>query len=175
MQILGIDIGFASLGWAIVDDTRGVVMCGVIRTEKAAKKVQVRSSEDNIKRAQVLYSDLRDIIQNNTVDLIATESMSWPRSAGVVAKMGIAWGVLASIAYQFNLVMVQSSPMELKRKVCGDGKASKERMIAEIQSRNPNMVWPKQTALHEHVADAIGATIACQDSDYVKWLRNLKT
>jgi crossover junction endodeoxyribonuclease RuvC len=175
MRIIGIDAGFASLGWAVVDIGESVltpIMCGVIRTEKATKKVQVRSSEDNIKRAQVIYKNLVAIIGGSSVKLIATESMSWPRNAGVVAKMGIVWGVIASVAEVYNLPVIQSSPMEIKRKVTGDGKSNKERMIAEIRQRFPTLSWPTQETLHEHVADAVGAVIACQESEYVKWASN---
>jgi crossover junction endodeoxyribonuclease RuvC len=173
MVILGIDIGFASLGWALCEvkpDYFEPLACGVIRTEKANKKIQLRSSEDNIRRAQDLLSGLDLVTLVRKPQAIATESMSWPRSAGVVAKMGIAWGVLASFAYQHGLPMVQSSPMEVKRQFVGDGKASKERMIAWAKAEYPTLKLPTQETLHEHAVDAIAAVYACRTSEAFKWL-----
>lgn len=171
MNVLGIDPGFSSLGWAVVEVTKtrfAPATCGVLRTEKSAKKINVRGSEDNIRRAQFLYTDLFKLVAENDIKIICTETMSWPRNAGVVAKMGIAWGCIASIACQHGIPIIQASPMEIKRKVTGDGKASKERMIAEIK-KYPNLIWPTQETLHEHAADAVGAVIACRDSEMLQW------
>jgi Holliday junction resolvasome RuvABC endonuclease subunit len=172
MNVLGIDCGFGSLGWAVADCSNGIIrpiLCGVLTTEKSSKKQNVKATEDNIRRAQDLYSGLRNLIESEQVSLIATETMSWPRNAGVVAKMGIAWGVIASVAGQYAIPIIQASPMEIKRKVAGDGKASKERMIQAIQVAFPYLGLPHQLGLQEHAADAVGAIIACQDSELMKW------
>jgi Holliday junction resolvasome RuvABC endonuclease subunit len=100
--------------------------------------------------------------------------MSWPRNAGVVAKMGIVWGVIASIAKVHNLPMIQSSPMEIKRITTGDGKASKERMISTFQALYPDLVWPTQVALHEHCADALGSILSASGSVFFQWARQSK-
>lgn len=174
MNVLGIDCGFGSMGWAVANFSSGALsptLCGVITTEKSTKKQNVKATEDNIKRAQILYTKLLGLISENQVGIIATETMSWPRNAGIVAKMGIAWGTIACAASQFNLPIVQASPMEIKRQVTGDGKASKERMIETIHRRYPYLSLPHQTGLQEHAVDAVGAIIACQDSELMKWVR----
>jgi crossover junction endodeoxyribonuclease RuvC len=171
MYILGIDPGFASLGWAICTQEQGKLhaqLCGVITTEKSTKKLNTRSSEDNIRRAQNMYTDIAGLLTNYPINMVCTETMSWPRNAGVVAKMGIAWGVIASACHQWRVMMLQASPMEIKRAVTGDGKASKERMIASIKSRFPELSLPPQETLQEHAADAVGAVIACQESQLFK-------
>lgn len=177
MKVLGVDIGFASMGIAVGTMSREgkveINLLGVLRTEKENKKVQLRSSEDNIKRAQVLYSGLSQVISQNNIGIITTESMSWPRNAGVVAKMGIAWGVLAAVASQCSLPMVQSSPVEIKKRVCGDGKASKEMIISEIKLHHPNLEWHKQETMWEHCADAAASIIAARDTELMKWVRSL--
>jgi crossover junction endodeoxyribonuclease RuvC len=171
MSILGIDPGFSSLGWAIVEqDKLGLLakFCGVIHTEKTSKKVQLRSSEDNIRRAQQIYEELNLLFQAYEINLICTETMSWPRNAGVVAKMGIVWGVIASVAQLHRVPMIQASPMEIKRAVTGNGKAGKDHMIATIRYKFPELNMPPQATLQEHAADAVGAVIACQTSQLFK-------
>jgi len=172
MRVLGIDPGFSSMGWAVGEVNAGVVRalyCGVIRTEKNTKKTNTRSSEDNILRAKVIQLALSDIITRYLIHVIATETMSWPRNAGVVAKMGIAWGVIASISGQYKLPIVQAAPMILKRKVTGNGKASKEEMIATIKSMYPDLAMPRQEVLQEHAADAVAAILACSDSELMQF------
>jgi Holliday junction resolvasome RuvABC endonuclease subunit len=85
--------------------------------------------------------------------------------------MGIAWGVIASAAEIRTVPIVQASPMEIKRRVTGDGKASKERMIETIRCRFPYLSLPHQLGLQEHAADAVGAVLACEDTQLMKWVR----
>jgi crossover junction endodeoxyribonuclease RuvC len=172
MKVLGIDPGFSSMGWAIADVDAGVVrveLIGVFRTEKDTKRTNTRSSEDNIRRAGMLYDCLCATIKCNNVKVIATETMSWPRNAGVVAKMGVAWGVIAAASRQYGVPITQASPMVLKRAVTGNGKASKEEMIAAIRTRYPDLKWPNQETLQEHAADAAGSIIACMDSELMRF------
>ena len=171
MRVLGIDPGFSSLGWAICEMfNRDLTasQCGVITTEKAKHLVQLRSSEDNIQRAQLIYHQLSKILSHNDIGLIATETMSWPRNAGVVAKMGIVWGVIASVSEQLSIPMLQASPIEIKKAVTGNGKASKEEMIASIKTKFPSLILPPQTTLQEHCADAVGAVMACQRTQLMR-------
>lgn len=172
MRVLGIDPGFSSMGWAVAEVRGGNVNplhCGVITTEKNTKKTNTRSSEDNILRAKQIHASLEFLFREHGIMLIATETMSWPRNAGVVAKMGIAWGVIAAIAGQYRLPVVQAAPMILKRKVTGNGKASKEEMIATISSRYPDLKLPKNTTQQEHAVDAVAAILACSDSELMQF------
>ena len=176
MKILGIDPGFSSLGWAFCEvKYPGEVepkYCGIIRTEKAGRKIQLRASEDNINRAQLIYSDLAALIIDYKITLVCTESMSWPRNAGVVAKMGIVWGVIASVCHQWRIPMLQVSPVEIKKNLTGSKQASKEEMIAEIVSRYPRLELPNQKVLQEHAADAVAAVLACRQSMLFKAMEN---
>lgn len=172
MKVLGIDPGFSAMGWAVATVADGSVeleTMGVIRTEKSLKKTNTRSSEDNIARARVLHNSLCSIVMVNAVKLIATETMSWPRNAGVVAKMGIAWGCIASVSAQYCIPIVQASPMILKRAVTGNGKASKEDIISAIRAMYPSVLWPSRVDMHEHAADAVGSIIACRDSELMRF------
>ena len=176
MNVLGIDPGFSSLGWAVCVARYPAelqpIYCGIIRTEKAGKKIQLRASEDNITRAQIIYAEIAGLLLSHKITLVCTESMSWPRNAGVVAKMGIVWGVIASVCHQWRIPMLQVSPVEIKKNLTGSKTASKEEMIAEIVSRYPKLELPSQKVLQEHAADAVAAVLACRQSMLFKALEN---
>jgi Holliday junction resolvasome RuvABC endonuclease subunit len=175
MNVLGIDPGFSSLGWSVIKAGKvdiDPLVCGVIKTEKAMRKVQVRASEDNIQRAQQIYNELDDLINNRAIQLICTETMSWPRNAGVVAKMGIVWGVISSVACRYGLPIIQASPVDIKFEMTQDKKASKEKMIEWVKMFFPTLEFPKQTILHEHCADATAAVWACRRSQLFMAMRN---
>lgn len=172
MNVLGIDCGFSSLGWAVASVEDGAIrplLCGVIRTEKQTKKTNTRSSEDNIRRAGELFDALSNIINQHNVRIICAETMSWPRNAGVVAKMGIAWGVIASVSFRYSVPITQASPMILKKAITGNGKSSKEEMIAKVREMFPQLELPNQSVLQEHAVDAVAAIIACEDSELMRF------
>jgi crossover junction endodeoxyribonuclease RuvC len=174
MNVLGIDPGFSTLGWAWVEVEEEFITplaCGVIQTEKAKNKVQLRSSEDNIQRAQSIYLHLRSLMRVNSIQLACTETMSWPRNAGVVAKMGIVWGVIAAVCEEEQVPLLQASPVAIKVAMTGAKQATKEVMIAHVKQRWPGLNLPTQKALQEHPVDALGAILACKDSQAWRMMR----
>lgn len=175
MFVLGIDPGFATLGLAIVDVAAAVTVARtwVFRTEKSPRKHAVRASDDNVRRAREIAEELRATIRTYRPAAIATEGQSWPRNAGASAKVGIAWGVLAAVADAHQLPMVQASPQQIKRVLCGVKTATKEQVIAAVEARFGEVGWPPQASLREHAADAIGAVVACLDSSVLQMARRM--
>jgi Holliday junction resolvasome RuvABC endonuclease subunit len=174
--VLGIDGGFASLGLSVVDlqpDHERLLDVWVVRTEKSAKKLGVRSGDDSIRRARELAHHVGLAITSHQPGAIALESPSWPRNAGVAAKMGMAFGVIAGLAEKHRLPLVMASPMDVKLAVARSKTATKEDVIAAIERRYPSVTWPSQKTLWEHAADAIGVVIACLDSDALRMARRL--
>lgn len=176
MIVLGLDPGFAALGLAAVDLTPGaerVERAWVVRTEKAARKVEVRASDDNVRRARQLAAELeRAVVEWGPVAL-AAEAQSWPRNAGASAKVGIAWGVVAALAERHGLPLVQASPQDVKRAVAGAKTASKGEVAAAVEARFPEVEWPRQASLVEHAADAVAVVLACLDSPVLQLARRL--
>lgn len=176
MIVLGIDGGFASLGIASVALQLDQVLLRqtwVVRTEKSAKKLGVRSGDDVSRRARELAAHIELAIQTHQPGAIALESPSWPRNAGVAAKMGVAFGVVFALAEQHRLPLVMASPMDVKLAVTGSKTATKDDVVAAIETRFPDVAWPKQTTLWEHAADAIGVVLACLNSDALQMARRL--
>jgi Holliday junction resolvasome RuvABC endonuclease subunit len=176
MIVLGIDPGFASMGIAVVKvgpDTERILELAVLRTEKSARKLEVRASDDNVRRAMQLTKGLCRLIDKHNPIAIAIESQSWSRDAGASSKVGMAWGVVAAVASWYSLAVVQASPQAIKKHLCGRKNASKEDVIMEIEERFPDIEWPKPNSLMEHAADAIGAVLACLDNSAIQMARKL--
>lgn len=176
MIVLGVDPGFASMGFAAVavdpvGDLANAVW--VVRTEKSTKKGNVRASEDNVRRAMELSFRLEEAVANWAPLAVAAETMSWPRNAGAAAKVALAWGVLCSVAKRHGLPLVQASPQQVKLAICGSKTASKEEVIAAVRKRWPELELPKQVTLQEHAADAAAVVVACLDSEVLRMARKL--
>jgi Holliday junction resolvasome RuvABC endonuclease subunit len=174
--VLGVDGGFASMGLAAVAlqlDQVLVRRAWVVRTEKSDKKLGVRSGDDSSRRARELAHEVDQAIVTHQVGAIAIESPSWPRNAGVAAKMGISFGVVFALAEKHRLPLVMASPVAVKLAVTGAKVSTKDEVIAEIERRFPGIALPKQKTLREHAADAVGVVLACLNSDALQMARRL--
>lgn len=161
MIVLGIDpAALATLSLAPVNVTPGagrVVRSWVVRTEKRSRKLAVRASGDNVRRARHLAQELEVAL--------ACEAQSWPRNAGASAKVALASGVVCGLAELHGLPLVQASPQDVKRAVCGVKTASKDDVIGAIERRFPDVEWPKPNSVIEHTADAVASVVACLDAE----------
>jgi crossover junction endodeoxyribonuclease RuvC len=178
--LLGIDPGFASLGWALVelqledDAPVQLVAVGVLRTKKSARKRGTLASDDNLRRARELYAGLSALERVWRPAVVCAESMSFPRNAGAAAKMSIAWGVLAALTEARGLPLVQCSPQQLKRAVCESASASKLDVLGALTHRYPALLLKladTPRSLWEHPVDALGAVHAALGSEVVRTLR----
>lgn len=172
--VLGIDPGFASVGWAVVEvnaSSERVVAMGVIRTQKSNRKQNVLAAADNFRRARELGRQLTKLLVEYDVRVVCAEAMSFPRSSSVAAKMAMCWGVLAQLCESLCLPLVQASPQQIKRVVTGNASASKDDVLTALALRFDNTVGlvgeiPK--SMHEHTFDAVGAVVAGLDSEVLR-------
>lgn len=88
-------------------------------------------------------------------------------------KIGIFWGVLAATA-EFNaLPILQATPQEIKKRLCGRGSASKKEVQAKLVERYERLPLPSQKGKHEHICDALGAVVTCLDAPEIMMARRM--
>ena len=173
--LLGIDPGFAALGLArveLVRDGERVAEFGVVRTSKSDRKRAVLASDDNVRRIVELAQAVERWITPDTIALCC-ESQSWPRSSALCGKLGMAWGVIGTLAARHDLPVLQASPKEIKQAVVGKATASKAEVQGALTARYGPLELPAQRTLHEHCCDALGAVVACLDAAPVLMARRL--
>lgn len=168
--VLGIDPGFASIGYAVVrlGQTLDVVRAGVIRTQKSSAKRNVRASEDNLERAKEIAEEIQGLLRDFDVKLVCAETMSYPRNSAAAAKMAMCWGVIAAVAHQHGLPVAQATPQEVKKSVTGKKDASKEDVQKAVVALFPPIVGlldDTPRSLWEHPYDALAAINACASSE----------
>lgn len=176
MIVLGIDSGFASCGLAAVELQPGgekLLRTWVTRTEKSDKKLGVRSADDTARRAREIAAEIEVALTTYKPCAIAVESPSWPRNAGVAAKMGVAFGVVFALAEWRGIPLVMASPQEVKKAMCGAKNASKDEIVLAVERRFPEVEWPRLRSTWEHAADAIAVVVACLPSDALRMARRL--
>ena len=171
-------LGLLVSGVAVVElepSTEKVLHLAVIRTEKSALKREVKASDDNLRRARLIYEGVIAMCSLYSVRALCAESMSFPRSSGVAAKVAMTWGVIAAIATQLGIPVVQSSPQEIKKVLCGSKAASKEEVEAALRKRYPfeGEGYEFIASQKEHAFDALGAVVASLDSEVLRMARTL--
>jgi crossover junction endodeoxyribonuclease RuvC len=176
IQVLGIDPGFASLGYALVrlHPVRETVMeIGVIHTEKSGAKQNVLAADDNLRRARELFTAIN--LHTAWVTAICAESMSFPRNSQAAAKVAMSWGVIAALAELKGFPIVQASPQAIKKVVCGAKNASKEDVQQALRMRYGEMPGAAELTKGsmEHAFDALAAVVCCLDSEVVRMARKM--
>jgi len=180
--VLGLDPGFACVGYALVDlpatDGETLLSLGVFRTEKSSKKLKVFASDDNVRRSREIYMFLRDLVAPGAVSAICAETMSFPRNASIAAKMSLCWGVIAALSVQFNLPIVQVSPQQLKKVVTGSKTSDKDAVQAALKARYGEALLNTRCkgvppSMLEHPYDALGAIVAALDGELIRMARRI--
>lgn len=186
-MVLGVDPGFASTGAAVVrltpDGKAQPLILRVLRTEKASKKANVFASEDNVFRSRTIYRQLKALALDpayGPVKAICAETMSFPRNAGTAAKMAMCWGVISGLAEEFDIPIIQATPQGLKKVVAGAKTASKEdiqRALEKLFGREKleALCVDIPASFQEHPFDALGAVVACSDSEVLRLARRMST
>lgn len=174
---------------------------GVIVTEKSDARLRVLAACDNFRRAREVSSELERVVgvaereHGGRVRVVCYEALSLPRNAGTAAQIGMGFGVLAAWADGVGVPALEVSPQALKKAATGARDASK-RAVAEAvayrmgvqfsyeekaKTATPSSPLFAKRSMHdlrqlaagdrEHGWDAMGAILACADSDVVRGLR----
>lgn len=190
---MGLDPGFSSVGWSIFTLADGLpfVSGGIIHTQKSAAKTNTLATDDNFVRAREISKALLGLVAHHGVRIICAESMSFPRSSSVAAKVAMVWGVLANLTNLYDLPMLQATPQKIKKAVCGKINASKEEIAVAVARQYPAAAsfinefvasrviensgrkLVKHESDLEHFWDSCAAVVACQESEHFRLARRL--
>lgn len=185
--VLGMDPGFASFGFGVVQllpEGERIVRVDVIRTQKSAKKLNVKAADDNFRRGQAISAILHDVVKEYQPVALAAESASWPRNASSSAKLALSWGILIDLCHVYHLPMAQASPQEIKKVLCKKKSATKEDIRQALEALYPHQFDafktefpaknpPKPHGQWEHGFDAVGAVVACLSTDVIRMARSM--
>ena len=149
MRILGIDPGFATVGWAVLDSERGnlqPVAYGAITTP----------AHTNFEsRLLMIKKDLETIIDRYSPTEMAIEELFFNTNITTGIAVAEARGVILCTAHRLGVKISEYTPLQVKQAVVGYGKAEKHQVIAMVTSilRLPKPPKP------DDAADAVAIAI----------------
>ena len=149
MRILGIDPGYATIGFGIVDADRGnyrLVQYGTITTPP---------SLDFPQRLQVIYNDMQQLLQQVKPDAVAIEELFWGHNVTTGIGVSHGRGVILLTVAQAMLPLYEYTPMQIKQAVVGYGAATKQ----QVQDMTRRLLKMEKVARPDDAADAIAVAL----------------
>ena len=149
MIILGIDPGFAIVGWGVVESVRGnirPIAFGAITTP---------AHTDLESRLYTISKDLETIIEKYKPDEMAIEELFFNTNITTGIAVAEARGVILCTAYRLGVKISEYTPLQVKQAVVGYGKAEKKQVIAMVTSILKLPKPPKPDDAADAVAIAI--------------------
>ncbi len=160
MKVLGIDPGYAIVGWGIVEyqgNRIAPVAYGAITTP-AKVSFELRLKE--------VYDDLTTIIEKYKPDVLAIEQLFYYRNQTTIIGVAEARGVILLAAANANLPVFEYTPMQVKIAVSGYGKALKK----QVQEMTRVLLKLQSVPKPDDTADALAVAITyCNTSRNVAY------
>lgn len=142
MYILGIDPGFAIVGWGIVEAARGRVRPVAYGAITTPAHTPIES------RLLTIQSDLEAIINKYRPEEMAVEELFFNTNITTGIAVAEARGVIICTAHKLGVKVSEYTPLQVKQAVVGYGKAEKQQVIAMVTTllKLPKPPKPDDTA-----------------------------
>ena len=162
MRILGIDPGYATIGYGIIeyDNFRfKTVAYGAITT-----------SPDKLfpDRLCDIYSDMQTLINNYKPDCLSIEKLFFNTNTTTAIDVAQARGVILLSARKSNVDIFEYTPLQVKQSITGYGRAEKHQVMEMVKTLLQLNSVPKP----DDTADALALAIChghCSGSLYSKF------
>lgn len=177
MVILGLDPGFANLGWALLDCSGVRPRClagGVIRTKPNRT---ANRCDDNVRRCGDLTKAIEELHKKHRFAFIAAEAQSWTRHANADRAVAQAWGVIAAISEMHGCPVIQLRPQDVKLKISGRQSTSKGALQNMVEHRVENataMLSGIAKSHQNHASDALAVALASQFHPLIQTVKRLR-
>ena len=149
MRILGIDPGYATIGFGIVEAERGnyhLMQFGTITTSPELPFEQ---------RLLTIFQDMNQLIDTVKPDVMAIEELFWGHNVTTGIGVSHGRGVILLSAAQQQLPIFEYTPMQIKLAVVGYGNATK----LQVMDMTKRLLKMERVARPDDAADAIAVAL----------------
>ncbi len=149
MRIIGIDPGYAIVGYGLLDYTASrfdVLDYGAITTDK---------DTDFNKRLSEIYTDLCYVLDKWKPEYMAIERLFFTTNQKTAIDVAEARGVILLAAVQREVQIYEYTPLQVKQSVTGYGKAVKK----QVQEMTRSILGLKSVPKPDDTADALAIAI----------------
>lgn len=150
MRVIGIDPGYAIVGWGIVDYAGSrfqPVAYGAVCTDKDTPFER---------RLAEIYDAVKDICTRYRPQALSIEKLYYQHNQTTVIGVAEARGVILLAAAQCGIPIYEYTPMQVKQAVTGYGKAVKK----QIQEMTRALLHLEGIPRPDDTADALAMAVA---------------
>ena len=158
MRILGIDPGYAIMGYGVVEkkgNSVTLLTAGAVTTDK-----DMNMSD----RLKALYAGLMDIIAEYQPQEAAIEELYFNTNAKTVIFVGEARGVAVLACANSGLPIYEYTPLQIKTSLTGNGRADKK----QVQFMVKKVLGMDDIIRPDDAADAVAAAITHANTGEVR-------
>ena len=123
MIILGIDPGYAIVGWGVVRYERGRF------TPLTFGAITTPAGMDFSRRLEVIYDEMAVLLAQHKPDALAVEKLYFKNNQKTAIDVAEARGVILLAAHKSGTPLYESTPLQVKSAVTGYGKAEKPQVM----------------------------------------------
>lgn len=146
MRVIGIDLGFVTTGFSIVEKREGKIFLldfGLL---------SMSSSQSVSYRIGCFYDFFDQKLIEGQIQVISLETPFLGKNVQSFLKLGYLRGLLYLLANKHNLDIVEFSPREVKLSITGFGGAEKDQIARVLMRLFPGLQMPKKLDLTDAMA-----------------------
>ncbi len=149
MRILGIDPGYAIVGYGVLDyDGRNFSV-------KGYGAITTTPDQQFDERLGVIYNDMNDLIEMYKPDAISLEKLYFNTNHTTAIDVAQARGVILLSANKHDIKVYEYTPLQVKNSVVGYGRAEKK----QVQEMTRSILRLKEIPKPDDAADALALAI----------------
>ena len=162
MRIIGIDPGYAIVGYGVIDyigNKFKIVEYGAITTE---------SNQNMNERFKSIHDDLNTIIERTKPEFLAIEELFFNSNQKTAINVAQARGVLLLSALNHGISVHEYTPLQVKQAVVGYGRAEKKQVQLLVKS----ILGLEKVPKPDDTADALAIAV-CHANSYNPRVQNI--
>lgn len=149
MVILGIDPGYATVGYGAIEYVRGkarMLTYGVITTQPG-KHISLRLAE--------IFRDMRTLLDQVRPDAVSIEELFFNTNITTGIQVAQARGVILLACAERGITPFEYTPLQVKQAVVGYGRAEKK----QVMEMTRNLLGLESIPRPDDAADALAVAI----------------
>ncbi|MBI5356188.1 crossover junction endodeoxyribonuclease RuvC [Candidatus Collierbacteria bacterium] len=150
MIILGIDPGFARMGWGVISKNGAkfsLVAYGCLETSADVGLPD---------RLEMIFDGILKVIKKYKPDLVGIETLFFNTNAKTAVKVGEARGAILVALKKAGIKSADLTPLQVKQAVAGYGRAEK----SQVQKMVKTLLNLKEIPHPDDAADALAIALA---------------
>lgn len=149
MVVLGIDPGYAIVGWGVID------FSGNSYRPLAFGSITTDAGTDFNKRLELIYDDMLLILKKYKPDALSIEKLYFTTNVTTAILVAQARGVILLAAQKCGVKVYEYTPLQVKVAVTGYGKAKKP----QVMEMTRRLLHLKDVPKPDDTADALAIAI----------------